>query len=422
MICASGLWVVRTVTAALLVGGPVGAGSAACATPAAPDASDPVVPGAMSQGDVDRLAGPGGRLPVRRAVDLRVPGAGSWAEHVSDRGVVIGGARGDDGRYHAFRWQAGAAVLLPEDGYGSMAGDVNVHGQVAGSVTTQDGRQRTVVWEPDGTVVEIAAPPEHTVPWDIDDTGRVAVNWHDPGSGMPRAAVWEDGRLTLLGDLGGGTSQVAGADALNNRGLVVGTAVTADDRRRAFVWRDGVMTALPAPATADAYAEGVTARGDVVGQIADPAGRSGYVVWEKGRLRYLDLQGGYLVGVNDRGAVAGNVTVGDGTYRGIVAGRRGTLQLTTLGGPSAGTGALSNLGVVVGWAERTGDTAPHPVAWVRGRVVPLGEQLPGLTIRGGMASDINESGQVVGHLQPVTGPDPSDYTQHAVLWELVPRR
>jgi len=389
---------------------------------AAPAAAAPPTPDTMTERDVDRLVGDVSRLPFLQPVDLGVPAPSSWAERISDRGVVIGHAWGADERYHAFRWEAGTAVLLPEEGYGSTAVDVNARGQVVGSIATADGRLRTVLWEPDGTVVDIAVPPEHTVPWDLDDHGRVAVNWHDADTGLPRAAVWQDGELTLLGDLGGGTSQVAGEGALNERGEVTGTAVTADDRRRAFVWRDGVMTVLPAPAAADAYAAAITRRGVVVGQIDDPVGRSGHVVWEDGPLRFLDLQAGYLVDVNDRGVVAGNVPTGDGTSRGIVADRRGSTRLPTLGGRSGGTSALNDLGVVVGWAERRGDTTPHPVAWVLGVPVPLGQHVPGVVVRGGMAFDINDRGQVVGHVQPVTGPGPSDVTQRAVLWELVPRR
>lgn len=378
---------------------------------------------AMSSAGTERHVEGWGWLRSPRAVDLGVPAPISTASHISARGVVIGEAFGDDHIYRGFRWEAGTAVLLPDEGFGSTAVDVNVHGQVAGTITTGDGLRRTVLWEPDGTVVDIAGPPEMVTPWDIDDNGRVAVNWHDPATGMPRAAVWEDGELTLLGDLGGGTSQVASRDALNVRGEVTGTAVTADGRNRVYVWRDGVMTALPAPETAWAYASGITARGDVVGHVTDLAagGRSGPALWRRGGMTFFRDRVD-VVDVNDRGGVAGGAPVlDDGRELGYVGDHRGGLRLPTLGGRTSRANALNNVEVTVGWAERRGDPAIHPVAWVRGAPVPLGEQLPGAAVRGGMANDVNDRGQVVGNVHPVTGPGPSDYTPRAVLWELAPR-
>ena len=72
-----------------------------------------------------------------------------------------------------------------------------------------------------------------------------------------------------LGTLGGAfTFSVAGS--INNRGQVVGANFMSSGQSRAFVWQDGVMTALD-DSDGSSSALGINARGDIAGQIL-PAG------------------------------------------------------------------------------------------------------------------------------------------------------
>lgn len=76
-------------------------------------------------------------------------------------------------------------------------------------------------------------------PTDINDRGQVAgartVN------GWSQAAVWDNGRVTDLGTLGGTWSR---AFAINERGQVFGGSMAADGEYHAFLWTSGHMVDL----------------------------------------------------------------------------------------------------------------------------------------------------------------------------------
>jgi len=342
--------------------------------------------------------------------DLGVPGWYGAATMISDSGVVAGTMADDQGRWRVFRWKDGVATLLQDDGLDAYAVDMNERGQVVGHVRAADGWERAVLWEPDGTVVDMAPGRNDLRVYGIDDHGRVAVNRHSGQLGYSDPAIWHDGELIeLLGY--GGTGSVAPVAPLNNRGEVVGTTTGS----RAFVWRDGVTTVLESPSGAATSAMAITENGTVVGTAADGEGRSRTVVWEQGRMRYLDL-GGITpeldrTDVDRHGTVVTNRTNADGTTYGVVAGRHGTVRLRTLGGPSSRVFAISDLGLVVGEAQRR-ELWTVPVVWVLGVPVPLGDRLHGAAPAvGGSALDVNNRGQVVGDVGGVP-----------VIWDLRPRR
>lgn len=384
-------------------------------------------PGGPDPALVDRLVGRVAALQHLRPVDLVVPGD-AMAEHVSESGVVIGRTYDADAMVsRAFRWQDGAAQLLPDEGLGSEAVAVNVHGQVAASVHTATGRARAVLWEPDGTVVEIAPEVPWVWPADVDDRGRVAVNLAAPGT--VRAGVWDDGTLTLL-ELGGATSVAEGA-AMNDGGQVVAVVAPGLDPdswlpERLVVW-DGVsadVTDLPVPPGGIVHPVAVNERGDVLARLTVAGAPRTYMVWDGGRARSVDARrDGWLVDLDDRGVAVGQTQMAapESFARGIAIGPHRTALLPTLGGGSSSALAASGNGLVVGTAQRWGDVRrTQPVLWLDRLPVPLGVRLPDADTLGGSARDVNGRGRVVGDVRVVTGPRASDQQNRAVLWDLLP--
>jgi probable HAF family extracellular repeat protein len=124
-------------------------------------------------------------------------------------------------------WHDGAVTVLP--GGNGVTAAVNSRGDVVGEAQPYGD----AVWR-DGQPSLLGMEPH-----DINDRGQVAGIW-----GwwlLQRAAVWEDGRLTVLGTLGGWNSQ---AYAVNESGQVMGLSDTASGERHVFLWDDGEMIDL----------------------------------------------------------------------------------------------------------------------------------------------------------------------------------
>lgn len=389
------------------------------APPAAADGLDP--------GVVDRLVGQVSRLPNLRPVDLGVPGD-SMAHQVSESGVVIGSTQDEDLVSRAFRWRDGEVELLPDEGRGSEAVAVNVHGQVAAYVDVPGGMRRAVLWEPDGTVVEIAPGAQWAYPAGIDDRGRVALNVSLGTDQVPRAAVWDDGELTLLEH--GVISAVPQQDAMNARGqvlAVISPGITPPTwlPERLVLWDGGdEVTDLPAVPDAIHHPVSINERGDVLTRLVGPDGAITHAVWEGGRMRPVDAgRDGWLVDLDDRAVAVGQTMLHDGRSRGITISRDRVTRLPTLGGESSSAAATSGNGLVVGTAHRYGDVRrSQPALWLRGLPVPLGVGVTGLDTIGGQARDVNGHGRVVGGVTVVTGPGRYDWHHQAMLWDLLPRR
>jgi len=130
------------------------------------------------------------------------------------------------------------------------------------------------------------------------------------------------------------------------------------------------------------------------------------------------LDHGFGFEINDAGAVAGRTESGlncANFCRAVFWSQRtGPIDLGTLGGASSETRALNNHGLVVGFAQKSGDVLfqGHPVIWY---VRPSGVEMLELgSFVGGQVEDVNDAGVVVGWSTPVLPPALS--VQTAFRW------
>jgi probable HAF family extracellular repeat protein len=117
----------------------------------------------------------------------------------------------------------------------------------------------------------------------INDRGQV-IGWAETGErpmqeeSVPRAFVWEKGRLRELGTLGGAASIALAINnkgqialAINNKGQIVGSAATRetdqldDQVRRAVVWENGRLRDLGTLGGPYSEAVAINESGQVVG-------------------------------------------------------------------------------------------------------------------------------------------------------------
>jgi probable HAF family extracellular repeat protein len=144
----------------------------------------------------------------------------------------------------------------------------------------------------------------------INDRGEV-VGASATGEGNTHAFLWRDGRMVDLGTLGGRHSI---ATAINNRGEVVGTSSTADGDSHAFLWRDGRMTDLGTLGGASDFtmATDINERGDIVGDNDGPVGLQAFL-WRDGQMTALDAGPSRAAGINERGEVVATNYTNDGS-------------------------------------------------------------------------------------------------------------
>ncbi len=200
----------------------------------------------------------------------------------------------------------------------------------------------------------------YPLPAGLDTAARINDHGQIAGTSGGVAALW-DGRGVVRLGVADPSDTYSYATGLNEHGDVVGTSGSFGGTTRAFVWRDGVMHALP----------GLT--GD--------AGASD---------------------VNDAGLVSGYAWEGGATQRAVLWTADGTLTtLDTLGGHSLAS-AVNDRGDAVGYSY-----TPSPggsmraVRWSFGRG-PVPVDVDGAVLA--IAADINDRGRVVGSLAPSGGP------------------
>jgi len=142
--------------------------------------------------------------------------------------------------------------------------------------------------------------------------------------------------------------------------------------------------------------------------LADPppaqlASSHGVAVLGITDLGTLGREHGFGFDINDRGEVAGRTDVGDPNFpdstRAVFwSPGTGPVDLGTLGGTSSDARALNKHGMLVGAAQKPGDTffLTHPTVWKVGRDGQVVEVIELGPFANGIAAAVNDHGVVVG--------------------------
>jgi probable HAF family extracellular repeat protein len=307
-------------------------------------------------------------------------------------------------------------------------------------------------WQ-DGVVHKLGALPgfNSSFPYWVSNNGHVvgvSENGIDPLTGFRalEAVLWgKDGSITDLGTLGGYDSS---ANAVNNRGQVVGEAlntipdpytsnfnnffIAGATQVHAFRWtKSEGMQDLGTLGGTDSAAFLINDRGQILGfsftdSTVNPATglpTTHPFLWENGKMTDLGTLGGTFSGpfipesvggLNNRGEVAGTSNLaGDLTNHPYLWTKsEGMKDLGTLGGTFGFATWISDAREIVGVATTPGDQYTHGFLWRDGAMTDLGT--PG-SDPASQANGINSRGQVVG-----TGfmfAAPANIDLHGFLWE-----
>jgi len=317
----------------------------------------------------DRTAAP--QRTIADCYSLHVLAAPSNAIDLNASGHVLVQGESVAGISNAYVWtRSGVTALPPPPGYETtIPVAINARDEVLGSVWRASAVGiRAAQWrDAVPTVLEITGA-ETEVPLGMNDSGHVVGRALDGDAW--RAFVYRDGAVTALG-----VHRLVDRGAINNKGDVVLSGTDTSSRYRTLVVRGGTTVEL---ATA-LFAE-LTPVGLVCGTFGPTPPRA--FLWRDGAPN--DLTAGDALGCNDRGEVVGSRIADDGSRVAFLY--DGTL--TDLGG---GAGEAYDVNVhtrVVGWANGS------PFVWDRGElgVLPTGELDAAQT----RPIKINDDGVIIG--------------------------
>lgn len=217
-------------------------------------------------------------------------------------------------------------------------------------------------------------------------------------------------------DLGTLWNDASYANALNDRGMVVGMSGNgrflplADIKIHPFVWENGKLTDLNPDLMGRAWAHGINNAGMIVGRAQITTSSVRPCLYEKGRAIELNVGNGKDNGrakaVSSKGSVVGAASFGGAEHAFLFKDHIGTDLGTLYGGHSEAL-SVNGSDVVVGWSHSYVTSIKHAFRWKEGSLQDLGT----LGGRDSEAKSINADGVIVGEADVKAGP------RHAFLWK-----
>ncbi len=256
---------------------------------------------------------PGGQgFVATTASQLLLPGLvariATTALSVNSHGQVVGSTLN-----RAARWDAGVLVpLATPSGYQSQATAINDGGVAVGQINSRAAVRQAVRWDSSGramTALPGLSSSGEGIATALNTTGQVA-GASTNASGQTHAVVWQGGRATDLGTLGGTRSS---AEAINDLGQTVGYSRLSDETvTHGFLWDGATLHDLGSPA-GNSRAWDINNQGQIVGDFLSAGGAQHALIWDD--MVATDLNGavdnlplGWLLtsaqGINDSGQIA----------------------------------------------------------------------------------------------------------------------
>jgi probable HAF family extracellular repeat protein len=309
-----------------------------------------------------------------------------------------------------------------------VAGTVRMSiGELNLELGTLGGKNSSINWNGINDPGEAVGMSETSVP---DPTGEDLCGFGTHLTCLP--FLWKNGVMRALPTVGGNNGQ---ASAINNSGQVVGYAengivdstcppgITNNRIDLPVLWHKGKAQALPTIGSdPDGIAFGINNQGQAVGYSGTCTAANFAVLWENGTATQLpDLgdPGAIAYAINSHGQIVGQAVNSDGTP---LAALWQNNTVTSLGGLLPGDVAsfatsINNQGQAVGssFNSNNGASWSHGLLWQNGVTIDLNSLFPASAhLFVISASNINDSGQIAGMAVEMAGPHAGNIV-HAFL-------
>lgn len=272
---------------------------------------------------------------------------------INNAGQIVGSADFGDNRAHAAIYADG--VLTDLASFGDVYLDVMAiteAGSVLGNVTTAAGDNHAFVYS-NGSMQDIAG----LYALGINASGAIVGHSNNGG-----AALYSQGKLTLLGYLGTGDYSIA--NAINDAGDIVGTSTIDLDfhsRQHPYLYRDNTFHDL---GTLDERefngAVAINSAGQIAGYSEGTNGGMHAFIHDHGVMTDLGSFGGLNLdvgGMNEHGVIVGTGQPWEGDNVGFVSQGGALVDLNTLIDPApgwtiGGATAINDAGQILAYACR----------------------------------------------------------------------
>lgn len=276
---------------------------------------------------------------------------------LNNNGRVVGYVFTSPLQYKALNWKGGTAMQLGglTNFNQTFANRVNILGRVAGVGYKMNSggaitESHALKWT-GGVMSDLGTlGGHHAAALAINDYDQIVGGSTLAGDTVTRAFIFSNGVMTAISTLPGAVESYA--YDISNTGFVVGTAVTSTPAKP-FIWRAGISAALPVPSGVRAgAANAVNDSGVAAGtyEINQYTGSFAAVIWINGQLVHLGNLGGGLAysvaaDINSTGQVVGT-TNSPGGFTGFLWKSGVMYDLRTLIAPSFGSVLITSAGAI----------------------------------------------------------------------------